>query len=122
MTENNEQWSIEELVALVDEVQEGEVTYLGKNFNFQWCELTEAEEPKVNFLSPDATDAEKGEWYGKVGTERIIAMISKANDKNPDGITVSGELWNKLPATLRYNITGFILGVKEDNKANFISG
>ena len=39
-------WTIEELVALADEVQNGEVEYRGKTVNFQFCELTEAEDPK----------------------------------------------------------------------------
>ena len=120
MTE--EKWSIEELIALVEEVQSGEITYLNKVFPFQWCELTEAEEPKVSFLSPTATDAKKAEWYSKVGNERIVAMLEKANAKNPDGASVTSKTWHKLPATLRYSMTSHILNVKEGTEANFITG
>tara|TARA_R110000824_G_scaffold5437_2_gene25111 strand:+ start:6568 stop:6960 length:393 start_codon:yes stop_codon:yes gene_type:complete len=117
-----EKWSIDELVALVEEVQTGEVIYSSKSFSFQWCELTEAEEPKVTILSPNASEDDKADWYAKVGTEKIIAMIDKANDKNPEGISITGETWTKLPATLRYTVTAHILDVKEDSRANFING
>ena len=120
MTE--EKWSIEELLALTEEVQHGEVTYLNKEFPFQWCELTEAEEPKVNYLSPNASESQKAEWYQKVGNERIIAMIEKANKKNPEGASVTGEAWFKLPATLRYSITNSILRVEQDNQQLFQDG
>lgn len=118
----DEKWSIDELVALVEEVQTGEVTYSNKSFSFQWCELTEAEEPKVKILSPNASEDEKADWYAKVGNEKIIAMIEKANGKNPDGISITGDTWSKLPATLRYSVTALILDVKEDSRANFING
>ena len=45
MTEN-EFWNIDELVALTDKVQTGEVDYNEKKLKFQYCELTEGEEPK----------------------------------------------------------------------------
>ena len=118
----DEKWTIDELVALVEEVQTGEVIYSSKSFSFQWCELTEAEEPKVTILSPNASEDDKADWYAKVGTEKIIAMIDKANDKNPEGISITGETWTKLPATLRYSVTAHILDVKEDARVNFISG
>ena len=95
----DEKWTIDELVALVEEVQ-----------------------TKVTILSPNASEDGKSDWYAKVGTEKIIAMIEKANDKNPDGISLTGETWPKLPATLRYSVTAHILDVKEDARVNFISG
>ena len=39
-------WTIEELVALTDKVQNGTVEFRGKPFEFQFCELSEKEEPK----------------------------------------------------------------------------
>ena len=80
-------WTIEELVALTEEVQKGEVEYKDKKFIFQYCELTEAEEPKVTMLEENASPEQKNEFYTKVGTERILAMVKKANDKNPKGTT-----------------------------------
>ena len=32
-------WTIEELVALTEDVQQGEVEYRGKKFEFQFCEF-----------------------------------------------------------------------------------
>ena len=48
MTENV--WTIDELVALTDEIQTGKTEYNGKDFLFHYCELTEAEEPKLVML------------------------------------------------------------------------
>ena len=117
-----EKWSIEELIALTEEVQQGEVEYSDRVFPFQWCELTESEEPKTKVLPPNATETEKAEWYTIVGNERIVAMVEKANDKNPDGKTLTEETWYKLPATLRYQITSIILGVKQEAVENFTIG
>ena len=44
MTEDANVWTIEELVELTDQVQTGKVTYRGKDFHFQFCELAEKEE------------------------------------------------------------------------------
>ena len=47
MTENEKQyWSIDELLELTETVQEDELEYKGKSIRFQWCELSESEEPK----------------------------------------------------------------------------
>jgi len=117
-----EVWTIEELAALTEEVQQGEVEYRGKNFLFQYCELTEAEEPKITMVDEDASAEEKNEFYTKIGTERIISMVEKANEKNPKGATLSRELWFSLPATLRFNITTEVLQLKEGLAGNFING
>ena len=37
-------------------------------------------------------------------------MIAKANDKNPEGATLTEENWGKMPTTLRWQISGTILG------------
>ena len=105
-----EVWTIDELVALTEEVQQGTVEYRGRNFVFQYCELTEA--------SADV----KNEFYTKVGTKRILTMVDKANKKNPDGATLTEELWNTLPATLRFHITAEVLQLKDNIAENFING
>jgi hypothetical protein len=115
-------WTIDELVALTKEVQNGEIEYRGKKFLFQYCELTEAEEPKITMIDENASADEKNEFYTKVGTERILSMIKKANDKNPEGVTLTDELWKTLPATLRFSISAEILSIKEVNAENFING
>ena len=119
---NEEIWTIDELVALTKEVQNGEIEYRGKKFLFQYCELTEAEEPKITMVDDNASADEKNDFYTKVGTERILSMIKKANDKNPKGITLTDELWKTLPATLRFTISAEILSIKEGNAENFING
>ena len=73
-------------------------------------------------MDESATEDEKNEFYTKVGTERILAMISKANDKNPDGITLTADNWANLPTTLRFTISSDILSLKEEVAANFING
>ena len=46
--EKPEVWTIEELVAMTETVQNAEIEYAGKVLPIQWCELTESEEPKMN--------------------------------------------------------------------------
>ena len=112
MTENV--WTIDELIALTDKVQTGETTYNGKTLVFQYCELTEGEEPKHSFPDKGATHEEEQEAYKKIGEHRILAMIKKANEKNPDGVVVTEENWTKLPSTVRWGISNSILGSTDD--------
>ena len=115
-------WTIEELVALTDEVQNGTVEFRGKQFEFQFCELTEQEEPKLQTLPDNATEEEKNEWYAAIGNDRILAMINKANDKSPETATLNSENWPNLPVSLRFSITSEILNLKEDVTGNFSNG
>ncbi len=48
-----ETWSLEELKALTSEVASEVITYRGKDVKVQWCELTEAEEPKIDLVDED---------------------------------------------------------------------
>ena len=109
MTEN-EFWNIDELVALTDEVQTSEIEYNGKQLKIQYCELTEGEEPKLDLPPADASEEEQNKAYQKIGQARILAMIDKANKKNPEGTTVSTENWNKLPSTIRWGLSQAVLG------------
>ena len=122
MAKKESVWSIEELVALTDEVQKGNCEYRGKDFNYQYCELTESEEPKTLPLSDSASDDEKADWYTKVGSERIVMMIEKANNKDPKATTITGDNWAKLPVTLRYNVMSDILNISTEVTGNFPSG
>ena len=117
--EKKELWSMEELVALTDEVQTDEIDYRGKLVKFQFCELTESEEPKFKNLGPDITEDEKMAVYQELGSERCLRMILKANEKNPDGATLGEEHWSGLPTTLRYAIANKIMGVEGAVKENF---
>jgi len=49
-------------------------------------------------------------------------MIQKANDKNPDGITLTSENWSSVPVTLRYQITSEILSYQQEVTENFTTG
>ena len=117
-----EMWTIEDLVSLTDTVQEGNVIYRGKKFLFQFCELTEAEEPKNVFDKVFESDEEKLSFYQEVGTQRVLKMVKKANEKNPDGVVLNEENWEKLPTTLRYQISNKILGVEQEVSENFTKG
>ena len=121
MTEKNmkETWSMDDLVALTDEVQTDEIDYRGKLVKFQFCELTESEEPKFKNLGPDITEDEKMAVYQELGSERCLRMILKANEKNPDGATLGEEHWSGLPTTLRFAIANKIMGVEGAVKENF---
>ena len=70
-------------------------------------------------LSDAMTEEEKMEYYQKIGSDRCLKMIEKANDKNPDDATLSAETWSALPTTLRYQIANKILGVEGEVKENF---
>jgi hypothetical protein len=112
-------WSMDELVALTDEVQKEEVEYRGKVVEFQFCELTEKEEPKFTGISEELPEEEKMAMYQEIGSKRVIKMLQKANEKAPDGPVITEEQWALLPTTLRYNITNKILGAEDDAKTNF---
>ena len=116
MTEN-EFWNIDELVALTDEVQTSEIEYNGKQLKIQYCELTEGEEPKLDLPPAEASEEEQNAAYQKIGQARIIAMIAKANEKNPEGISITEENWSELPSTIRWGVSNSILGSADD--ANF---
>ena len=122
MAKEDSVWSIDDLVALTDEVQKGECEYRGKTFRYQYCELTEKEEPKTLPIDDNASDEDKADWYANVGAERILAMINKANQKNPEGISLTEENWEKLPITLRYSVMSDILSISKEDTANFPTG
>ena len=112
-------WSMDELVALTDEVQKEEVEYKGGVVTFQFCELTEKEEPKFTGINEDLPDEEKMVLYQEIGSQRVIKMLLKANKKSPDGPCITEKQWPLLPTTLRYAVSNKILGVEEEVKENF---
>ena len=112
-------WSMDDLVALTDEVQIGEVVFRGGVVEFQYCELTEKEEPKLPSMADNTPEEEKMGMYQELGSKRVMKMIQKANEKNPDGPLISEEQWALIPTTLRYAISNNILGAEELAQANF---
>ena len=109
MTES-ETWNIDELIALTENVQTGEEEYQGKKLLFQYCELTEGEEPKLELPPEDASDDDKNAVYQKVGLSRIKTMVDKANKKNPEGASITNENWDKIPSSVRWGISQAVLG------------
>ena len=104
---------MDELVALTDEVQISEVIFRGGIVEFQFCELTEKEEPKLLSNLEDLPEEEKMGMYQEIGSERVMKMIEKANAKNPKGPIIKSDMWALLPTTLRYSISNKILGAEE---------
>jgi len=112
-------WSIDQLVALTDEVQIEQVDFRNKAVKFQFCELTEKEEPKFTGVADELPEDEKMAMYQEIGSNRVVRMLQKANEKAPDGPAIVEEQWALLPTTLRYSITNRILGTEEEAKVNF---
>ena len=103
-------WSIDDLVAMTETVQHAEVEYAGKILLVQWCELTESEEPKMAVPDDDQPAEDTQQYYKDLAQERVGRMIEKANGKNPDGVTLTAETWVKLPTTVRWAVSGKVLG------------
>ena len=114
-----EMWTMEDLVALTDEVQEGEIEFREKVLKFQYCELVESEEPKFRPLSDRASEEEKMAYYTEIGGNRILAMLEKANEKSPEGPCIKKETWALLPTTLRYAVSNHIMGIEQESRENF---
>jgi len=114
-----EEWTLDDLVALTDEVQQGEVDFRGKIFKYQFCELVEKEEPKFKSLSDSANEEQKMAYYTEIGSKRVWAMLEKANEKNPEGPVLEKTHWDLLPTTLRYAVANEIMGTTQDVKENF---
>jgi len=112
MEEEKQYWSMDELLSITETVQEAEIEYGQKSLKIQWCELAESEEPKMVLPDDDMSEEDKTKLYVQMASDRVLLMISKANDKNPDGkvISTEPEVWGQLPTNLRYTIQNKILG------------
>jgi len=100
-------------------VQIDEVVFREGIVEFQFCELTESEEPKLLAVSEDLPEEEKMGMYQEIGSQRVLKMIQKANKKNPEGPVITAEHWGLLPTTLRYTVANKILGVEELAQSSF---
>lgn len=109
-------WTIEELTSLTTTVQSAEIEYQGKVLPVQWCELTESEEPKMS-MAPEGVD--ENQHYAEIASERMLAMINKANALNPDAKTLDESSWKLLPTTLRWSITNTVMQTKDSNQSDF---
>ena len=111
-----ETWSLEELKALTSEIASDVITYRGKDVKVQWCELTEAEEPK---MSMPATGEDDTQHYAEIASQRMLAMINKANELNPDAKTLDEESWHLLPTTLRWTISNTVMQTRDSSESDF---
>lgn len=109
-------WTIDELTSLTTTVQSAEIEYQGKILPVQWCELTESEEPKMS-MAPEGVD--ENQHYAEIASERMLAMINKANNLNPDAKTLDESSWKLLPTTLRWSITNTVMQTKDSNQTDF---
>ena len=109
-------WTIDELKALTNEVQTEDLEFKGKSLAIQWCELTESEEPKMAIPDDNLPEEDKTKLYTQIGSAKVIAMIEKGNELNPEGTTIDKESWALLPSTLRYNISNVVLGAGESKQ------
>jgi len=103
-------WTIEELVAMTETVQTADIEYAGKSLPIQWCELTESEEPKMVVPDEETPAEEVSDYYKGLAQERVGRMLEKANKLSPDTVTLTPESWEKLPTTIRWSISGKVLG------------
>jgi len=117
--ETTEMWSMDDLIALTDEVQQAETNFRGKTVKYQFCELVEKEEPKFKPVADTASEEEKMAMYTELGGKRILSMLEKANEKKPDGPCITKDHWGLLPTTLRYQISNEIMGVEQESRENF---
>ena len=106
-----ETWSLEELKALTSEIASDVITYRGKDVKVQWCELTEAEEPKMDIPEESASEEEKNAMYQVIGIAKVKAMINKADDMSEEKCGLA-TVWEDLPTTLRYQLTAKVLGAQ----------
>ena len=113
-----EVWSMEDLTGLTEKVLSESIEFRGKMLDIQYSELTENEEPKMNKLK-FKSEAEQNEYYQKIGTERVLKMILKANEKSPDNATITEENWHQLPTTLKYTIANKVIGMEQETAVNF---
>ena len=117
--ETTEMWSMDDLIALTAEVQPAATDFRGKSVKYQFCELVEKEEPKFKPVADTASEEDKMAMYTELGGKRILAMLEKANEKNPDGPCITKDHWGLLPTTLRYQISNEIMGVEQESRENF---
>ena len=108
--EAKEYWTLEDLESLTETVQEAEIEHQGKFFLVKWCELVESEEPKYD-LNENLSEAEKQDYYMKLGKERCLSMVEKAANKDSDYGGITEEQWGKLPSSLKFKIQNTLMGV-----------
>jgi|TARA_R110000744_G_C18890385_1_gene507877 hypothetical protein len=115
MTEKKvEMWSMDDLIALTDEVQSEDLDYKGKSITVQWCELVESEEPKMIIPDEGQSEEEKNAYYSELANKKILKMIEKANEKNSEAAFINEEVWSKLPTSLKYKISAKVMGTETD--------
>ena len=68
-------------------------------------------------MAPEGVD--ENQHYAEIASERMLAMINKANNLNPDAKTLDESSWKLLPTTLRWSITNTVMQTKDSNQTDF---
>ena len=63
----------------------------------------------------NAPSEEQTEYYKELATDRVVRMVEKANGKEPETATITGENYKSLPTTLRWQISSLVLGQTNEN-------
>ena len=65
---------------------------------------------------PDEGESEeqKNAYYTELANKKILKMIEKANEKNPDGTFIDSEVWSKIPTSLKYRISAKVMGTETE--------
>tara|TARA_Y100001973_G_C5175000_1_gene321347 strand:+ start:50 stop:400 length:351 start_codon:yes stop_codon:yes gene_type:complete len=116
MEKEKQYWTVDELESLTDTVQEAEVDYQGKLIKLSWCELTESEEPKSLSVDETLSEEERNQEFLELARQRTVAMMQKAQDKQPDESVISPAVFEKLPTTIKFAVSNKILGVADPNE------
>jgi len=114
-TKEKQYWSVDDLESLTDTIQEADITYQDKLIKVAWCELTESEEPKLLSMDESLSEDEKNEQYIELAKERVVKMMTKANEKKATDGALPVEVFGKLPSSVKFSVTNKILGVADPN-------
>ena len=114
--ETQEYWSLDDLESLTETVQEAAVEYQGKHIKLAWCELTESEEPKAMVIDENLSEEDKNAQFLELARTKTKSMMKKAHDKQPDEMVLSVEVYDKLPATVKFAVSNKILGISDPNE------
>ena len=78
--------------------------------------MTESEEPKSLSIDETLSEKERNEEFLDLARQRTMAMMKKAQEKQPDEKVLSAEVFEKLPTSLKFLVSNKILGVADPNE------
>ena len=78
--------------------------------------MTESEEPKI---SMPADGSDETQHYAEIASQRMLAMLKKANELSPESKTLDEESWHMLPTTLRWTISNTVMSTNNSKESDF---